>query len=153
MMTATLIIMVILILFLIYAFRLKNSKNEEDERKNINALKVILTITTVGFGIFASAMSGDGVVILFIFYMLLFAFVCDSLGEKKGSSKYGFFWGYFLGILGLIILWALSNNQTNTTVVNNLSNADELKKYKDVLDNGVIIQDEFDQKKKQLLNL
>lgn len=33
------------------------------------------------------------------------------------------------------------------------SNADELKKYKDLLDNGVITQEEFDQKKKQLLGL
>ena len=33
------------------------------------------------------------------------------------------------------------------------SNADELKKYKDLLDNGTITQEEFDQKKKQLLGL
>ena len=33
------------------------------------------------------------------------------------------------------------------------SNADELKKYKDLLDNGIISQEEFDAKKKQLLGL
>ena len=33
------------------------------------------------------------------------------------------------------------------------SNADELKKFKDLLDNGVITQAEYDEKKKQLLNL
>lgn len=33
------------------------------------------------------------------------------------------------------------------------SNADELKKYKDLLDSGVITQEEFDAKKKQLLGL
>ena len=33
------------------------------------------------------------------------------------------------------------------------SSADELKKYKDLLDNGVITQEEFDAKKKQLLGL
>lgn len=33
------------------------------------------------------------------------------------------------------------------------SNADELKKFKDLLDNGVITQEEFDAKKKQLLGL
>lgn len=33
------------------------------------------------------------------------------------------------------------------------SNADELKKYKDLLDSGVISQEEFDAKKKQLLGL
>ena len=33
------------------------------------------------------------------------------------------------------------------------SSADELKKYKDLLDSGVISQEEFDAKKKQLLGL
>ncbi len=33
------------------------------------------------------------------------------------------------------------------------SNADELKKYKDLLDNAIITQEEFDAKKKQLLGL
>lgn len=40
-----------------------------------------------------------------------------------------------------------------TTIVQNTSDADELKKYKDLLDNGVITQEEFDAKKKQLLGL
>ena len=33
------------------------------------------------------------------------------------------------------------------------SNADEIKKYKELLDMGVITQEEFDAKKKQLLGL
>ena len=40
---------------------------------------------------------------------------------------------------------------TNTTSVQ--SNADELRKYKELLDDGVISQEEFDAKKKQLLGL
>lgn len=53
----------------------------------------------------------------------------------------------------------LLNNRQNsksgdTTIINNTSsNADELKKYKELLDTGVITQDEFEAKKKQLLNL
>ena len=45
-----------------------------------------------------------------------------------------------------------SRNPTQT-VINANSPADELKKFKDLLDNGVISQEEFDQKKKQLLGL
>ena len=33
------------------------------------------------------------------------------------------------------------------------SAADELKKFKDLLDSGIITQEEFDEKKKQLLGL
>ena len=41
-------------------------------------------------------------------------------------------------------------------IINNIqktSNADELKKFKDLLDNGVITEKEFDEKKKELLGL
>ena len=41
----------------------------------------------------------------------------------------------------------------NTTVVQQTSAADELKKFKELLDMGVINQEEFDAKKKQLLGL
>lgn len=33
------------------------------------------------------------------------------------------------------------------------SNVDEIRKYKELLDDGIIIQDEFEAKKKQLLGL
>lgn len=46
-----------------------------------------------------------------------------------------------------------SNQQTIVKQEVSQSNADELKKYKDLLDSGIISQDEFDAKKKQLLNL
>ena len=46
------------------------------------------------------------------------------------------------------------NNVARTAnVVNQISQADELKKYKELLDNNVITQEEFDKKKKQILNL
>ena len=41
--------------------------------------------------------------------------------------------------------------QSSKTVVNSVSPADELRKYKQLLDDGIINQAEFDQKKKQLL--
>ena len=37
--------------------------------------------------------------------------------------------------------------------VNNVSPADELRKYKELLDDGIITQDEFDAKKKQILGI
>lgn len=42
---------------------------------------------------------------------------------------------------------------TTPPVTSSTSNADELKKYKDLLDSGIITQEEFDAKKKQLLGL
>lgn len=51
----------------------------------------------------------------------------------------------------------IEKNKSDTPVAssndNHLSNVDELKKYKELLDSGVITQEEFDAKKKQLLGL
>lgn len=46
-----------------------------------------------------------------------------------------------------------SSNQTITENNASTSSADELKKFKDLLDSGIITQEEFDAKKKQLLGL
>ncbi len=46
-----------------------------------------------------------------------------------------------------------SNPDTQTKIAVPQSNADELKKYKELLDSGIITQEEFDAKKKQLLGL
>lgn len=43
--------------------------------------------------------------------------------------------------------------QSSTNSINQVSSADELIKYKGLLDQGVITQEEFELKKKQLLNL
>ena len=43
--------------------------------------------------------------------------------------------------------------QTNSTPIPATSAADELKKFKELLDMGIITQEEFDAKKKQLLGL
>ena len=39
------------------------------------------------------------------------------------------------------------------TVIQSLSGADEIKKYKELLDSGIISQEEFDAKKKQILGV
>lgn len=46
-----------------------------------------------------------------------------------------------------------NKNNTSSTVIQSSSSADELKKYKDLLDSGVITQEEFDAKKKVFLGL
>ena len=67
------------------------------------------------------------------------------------------------GIIVVITVGVLRNNHQSkfrdidSNTITNSSNitgqADEITKYKKLLDNGLITEDEFDQKKKQLLNL
>ena len=52
-----------------------------------------------------------------------------------------------------LVLNKTDNNVTTIRQEMPQSNADELKKYKELLDQGIISQEEFDAKKKQLLGL
>ncbi len=44
-------------------------------------------------------------------------------------------------------------HNTNNGDSANISSADEIRKYKELLDDGIITEEEFNAKKKQLLNL
>lgn len=59
-------------------------------------------------------------------------------------------------VIGVLNYISSNGEEKSNTAENNkpnVSNADKLKKYKDLLDSGVITQEEFDAKKKQLLGL
>ena len=57
-------------------------------------------------------------------------------------------------VIGDLLINRQNSKETAAPVVTvNTSDAEELKKYKELLDMGVITQDEFDAKKKQLLGL
>ena len=79
---------------------------------------------------------------------------------------FGVDWGFYLVCalyLSMIVLELFKHfskleeenkpRAPKTTIVQNTSPADELKKYKDLLDQGIISQEEYDAKKKQLLDL
>lgn len=59
-------------------------------------------------------------------------------------------------LISKLIMERQKEEKTKTKIVTqqpNSTNADELKKYKELLDSGTITQEEFDAKKKQLLGL
>ncbi len=58
-------------------------------------------------------------------------------------------------VMSKLLMERQQKETKNTAVENTIStsNADELKKFKELLDSGVITQEEFDEKKKQLLGL
>jgi hypothetical protein len=68
-----------------------------------------------------------------------------------------------IGIIEIISYFVKKRKNISTTTTSNIiggavttpskSNIDDLKKYKELLDTGIITQEEFDAKKKQLLEL
>lgn len=92
---------------------------------------------------------------------LLWSYLGRYVGLKKGINS-GYIWGYCLGFIGLVIVCILpsENNNINNNIFNNrntnlvnVSVTDEIKKYKELLDAGAITEEEYNIKKKELLNL
>ena len=100
-----------------------------------------------------------GYIILGLVCAFIWAKVVDGIIENKGYEEDWFWWGFFFGPIAFII--ALTKPDLNKIYMDSqfydeyqfTSSADEIKKYKDLLDSGAITQEEFDAKKKQLLDL
>ena len=95
------------------------------------------------------------------------AFIPASIAKKKGYS-FGLWWfyGFMLFIVAIIHVNLIPDKTTQSIHFNAVtpnsyyapsnsgqSAADELKKYKELLDSGTITQEEFDAKKRQILKL
>ena len=83
-------------------------------------------------------------------------------GQKLLKEVYGVKNNFFLhyepnvnqiGALESTLTQMLATQQQSEAVTPQISNADELTKFKSLLDSGIITQEEFDVKKKQLLGL
>ncbi len=81
----------------------------------------------------------------------------------KSVTVYSVEWMFYvslalqIGAAVMMVIAMTSKNQSVSTidapsVPQKVSDADELRKYKELLDDGIISQDEFDEKKKQFLN-
>lgn len=88
----------------------------------------------------------------------IFGFITKTMNENKGYQG-GFAWGFWLTIIGVIVVACKPDNRINSQQnQNNLqisgqSAADEIKKYKELYDQGIITAEEFQTKKEQLLKL
>ena len=71
----------------------------------------------------------------------------DSSGKRGNVNKIA------NGLQNAIDTAKANSNKSSTTIINQASAADELLKFKQLLDMGAITQYEFDVKKKQLLGL
>ena len=79
---------------------------------------------------------------------------CSGMFSYKEANAY--VKELFLDIKSAMDKYKDEESTAATSVVNQIVNsspADELKKYKELLDMGIISQDEFDAKKKQLLGI
>lgn len=95
--------------------------------------------------------------ICFVFFIIYFTPYLVAYSKEHASQTGILVVNIFFGLtlIGWIIalVWANSNpNKGTTTIIENHdSAADELKKYKELFDSGAITNEEYEQKKRELL--
>jgi uncharacterized membrane protein len=102
--------------------------------------------------------------------LLIASFISASTNVATITWIFRYFWqGYIILIIAAIVFYIIGNSMNPSTKRNKAKNAesapaqqttaqqsspaDELKKYKELLDSGAITQEEYDAKKKELLGL
>lgn len=86
--------------------------------------------------------------IIIIIWCCVWGIATQSIGNSKGIDGC-FWWGFFLGLIGLIVVVCLNpktNNQNNL-----FDNIDALDKLQRLKENGAITEEEFEENKKMLL--
>jgi len=83
---------------------------------------------------------------------LLYGVITPGKKRVIGAAG-GMLLGLFLNLLGIIIIYC-TNKVDNEAFLKykGLSAADEIKKYKDLLDSGAITQAEYSRQKARILN-
>jgi len=81
---------------------------------------------------------------------------CVSISESR-SMEGGFWWGFFLWIIGIIVVAVRPSDKVvieqTPSEQPTQSFAADLEKLAELKEKGIITQEEFDAKKKQLLGL
>lgn len=102
--------------------------------------------------------------VVFLVPAVLCGLISRAISKSRGMDG-GFWWGFFLLVIGIIVVAVRPNDKSSAQVTepikvnrrtDNHSNSAEIetiKKYKELLDCGIITQEEFDEKKKKLLRL
>ncbi len=86
---------------------------------------------------------------------LIWGFVAHFIDKSKGYEK-GFFWGFFLGLIGLIVVCARpaikpKDDALKDSQIRN-NNIEAFQKLANLRDSGIITEEEYKAKKKQLLD-
>lgn len=79
--------------------------------------------------------------------------IFESINIATSSGKISFIYISNRNDIYKTITKILIDRQSNNKTSNSESKADELKKYKELLDSNAITQEEYDKKKKELLDL
>lgn len=87
-------------------------------------------------------------ILVFVLQGCVWGFATNSVGKSRGHQNC-FWWGFFLGLIGLIVVICLKDNTSTSSNSDNVEALDKLQKLKET---GAISEEEFEQSKKKILS-
>ena len=98
-----------------------------------------------------------GYILVVLIWAVIWGCITKKINQDKGYEG-GFAWGFWLGLIGLIVVLCKSDNRSSddskySEEPKKISDADEILKFKKLLDEEAITQEEYDIKKMQILGL
>ena len=90
--------------------------------------------------------SGDllSMIIMLVFRGIFWGFVSKAVGKHR-TRKNPFVWGFFLGLIGLIVVFASDYRVEESKI-------EKLEKLMVMKENGSITEDEYNELKRQMIN-
>lgn len=91
------------------------------------------------------------VIVVALVVGVICAYASTNIAREKGYEPllYGVL-GFCLGVIGLIVALVIPD-KSNKGLTDSATTAEALTNYKKLLDEGILSQEEFDEKKRQLL--
>lgn len=126
---------------------------EELENKNIGVFtktNVIVSIITAVILLFTAIATDSVYSLILMVYGLLWAYLSRYIGIKKGIYT-GYVWGYFLGLIGFIVVCVLKGEETEIQKENNSNKYEDLERLQKLKESGTITEVEFEIEKAKLL--
>lgn len=126
---------------------------EELENKNTGVFtktNVIVSIITAVILLFTAIATDSVYSLILMVYGLLWAYLSRYIGIKKGIYT-GYVWGYFLGLIGFIVVCVLKGEETEIQKENNSNKYEDLERLQKLKESGTITEVEFEIEKAKLL--
>ena len=95
-------------------------------------------------------------IIMAIIWGIIWGNITNMILRNKGYNDNWFWWGFFFGFLATIVASTKTNQKVLEVIkptLNTNTEANEIREYKKLLDEGIITKEEFEDKKKKILDI
>ena len=90
------------------------------------------------------------IIISVIIWAIIWGIATNKVIQNKGYEENWFLWGFLFGVIAFIV--ACTKQPQNIDYISEADRVDLIKKYKDLMDSGAISEEEYLEKKEEIIH-